>query len=66
MNEKLDITLHEYSFNCGDGCCNNWGNIITINGKELACHNTDTATILTHVLEHLGYEVEVTNTYDEA
>jgi hypothetical protein len=60
---KLKINFHEYSSHCGDGCCFDYGMITTVNGKELPAHNTDTGTIVSQILEHLGYEVEIT--YEE-
>jgi len=64
VKKKLTITLTEYSYECGDGCCTNFGNITNINGVDLDCHNQDTQTILQQVLEHLGYEVDITQNYD--
>lgn len=55
----LKIKLHEYGYHCSDGCCYNYGTITTVNGVELPCHNQDAGTILSQVLEHLGYKVEV-------
>jgi hypothetical protein len=55
--ENLEITLNEYYYDCGDGCCTDYGTITTINGVELDCHNTDTETIVRQILEHLGYKV---------
>ena len=57
--KKLTITLNDYFTQCTDGCCSDYGTITTVNGIELPCHNTDAATILRQILEHLGYEVEV-------
>ena len=62
--DKLNIVLTEYTHECGDGCCTNFGTVTTVNGVELDCHNQDTATILEQVLKHLGYNAEVTNEYD--
>ena len=63
--KKVKIELNEYCCNCGDGCCTNYGTITKVNGKELELHNQDVATILQQVLEHLDYEVEIIETYDE-
>jgi hypothetical protein len=60
----LNIQLNEYNHQCGDGCCDIYGTITTINGVELSCHNQDTYTIVKQILEHLGYEVEITETYN--
>ena len=61
---KLNISLTEYTYECGDGCCTNFGTVTTVNGVDLTCHNQDTETILRQVLEHLGYEVEIKSSYD--
>lgn len=60
----LKVELHEYGYSCGDGCCYNYGTITTVNDIELPCHNQDVETILRQVLEHLGYKVEITSSYD--
>ena len=62
--KKVKISLHEYLYHCGDGCCTDYGTVTTVNGVELEFNNQDTSTILTKVLEHLGYEVEIEQTYD--
>jgi hypothetical protein len=61
---KLKITLEEYCYKCGDGCCTNYGTVTTVNGEEMPLRNQDAATILEQVLQHLGYEVEVEIKYD--
>lgn len=57
--EKVHITLEEYSTTCSDGCCTDYGTVVTVNGKELQFHNTDTPTIIEQILKHLGYEATV-------
>lgn len=57
--KKLNIELNEFCYDCADGCCTNYGTITKINGQELELYNSDTATILRQVLEHLGYDVEI-------
>ena len=61
---KVKIELDKYYYNCGDGCCTNYGTITTVNGKELDLHNEDVATILQQVLTELGYEAEIIETYN--
>lgn len=60
---KVKINLTDYSYTCGDGCCSDYGTKVTVNGVELPCHNSDAQTILIGVLEHLGYEVDLTSEY---
>ena len=62
---KVKVELNEYCHQCADGCCTDYGTITKVNGKELFLHNQDTATILHQVLEELGYDVEVVETYNE-
>lgn len=62
--EELNIELDEYSYDCSDGCCHNYGVITTLNGEELPIHNSDTETILKQVLEHLGYKVNIINKFN--
>ncbi|CAB4138579.1 hypothetical protein UFOVP331_139 [uncultured Caudovirales phage] len=61
---KLNISLTEYTYECGDGCCTNFGTVTAVNGVDLPFHNQDIETILQQVLEHLGYEVEIESKYD--
>ena len=63
--KQVKITLHEYAYHCGDGCCFNYGTITTVNGVQMEAHNTDVQTILQQVLTHLGYSVEIETTYDK-
>ncbi len=62
--EKLKIELKEYEYRCPDGCCYDYGTMVKVNGEETLCHNQDLESILTRVLEHLGYEVEIERIYD--
>ena len=61
--QKLNIDMQEYYNTCGDGCCTDYGTIIKVNGVELPSHNQDAYTILKNVLEFLGYEVEINETF---
>jgi len=63
--KKLKIELNEWNYKCGDGCCDLYGTTTTVNGVELDTQNIDASTILKHVLKHLGYDVEIINTYDD-
>lgn len=64
MKEKVKIELIEYAYECGDGCCTNYGTITKVNGVEIECQNQDTETIIYHILTNLGYEVEVETIYE--
>ena len=60
-NRNLQIELNDYYYNCADGCCTNIGTIVKVNDVELPLHNQDTQTIITQILEHLGFDVNVTS-----
>lgn len=62
--KKIKIELHDYSHECADGCCTDYGTIVKVDGVEMPYINQDTCTILEQVLNHLGYEVEVIETFD--
>ena len=64
MATKVKIELNNYDYDCGDGCCTNYGTITTVNGAELDCHNQDAATIVKQILEHLGFQVELIEKYN--
>lgn len=60
FKQKLKINLNDYWWKCGDGCCDNYGTITTVNGVEMDAHNQDAYTIIKQILTHLGYNVEIT------
>lgn len=71
---KLKITLEDWDYTCGDGCCTDYGTKLYLNGKLLEHPNPeqwnnnyiggDVETALQAVLKELGYEVEVKQVYD--
>lgn len=64
MPKKITIELHDWEHTCSDGCCTAYGTEITINGESIYGYTQDTGQILQIVLEKLGYEVEIIETYD--
>jgi hypothetical protein len=73
--KKVKITLEEWDYTCGDGCCYSYGTRLYLNGKELEHPNPevhdngyvgmDVTTALQSVLKELGYEVEIDLAYSE-
>jgi hypothetical protein len=64
QKKKQVIILDEFSYECADGCCSDYGTRTSVNGVELPFYNQDAGTILEQVLTHLGYEVEVINKFN--
>lgn len=73
MAKKLKIKLESWHYQCGDGCCDNYGTNLYLNGKQLehpipetnnGYLGEDVSTALQAVLKELGYEVIIEETYD--
>ena len=64
VNKSLIIEFNEYDYQCADGCCDNWGFEVRVNGVELNAQNLDVQIQVRQILEHLGYEVEIINKYN--
>jgi hypothetical protein len=67
--KKVKITLEEWDYTCGDGCCYSYGTKVYLDGKELEHPNPEVddnsyvgdnvSTALLAVLKELGYQVEI-------
>jgi hypothetical protein len=64
QNKALDITINHYHYRCGDGCCDEYGIKVIVNGEELPLHNEDLYTQIEQILEHLGYKVNIIEQYN--
>lgn len=72
--KKIKITLDNWHYSCGDGCCDMFGTKLYLNDEELE-HPTpnqtnnylgdDVENALKAVLLKLGYEVEIELKYEE-
>jgi len=64
-NKKIKVELNDYFYSCGDGCCDEYGTVVKVNGQELPYRNEDVPTILMQVLEFLGYEPYIICKYND-
>lgn len=64
--QNVKIELNEFIFTCGDGCFTDFGTIVYVNDVELFGHNQDVGTIVTNILTHLGYKVELIETFNNS
>lgn len=62
--KKVKIVLDEWDSTCGDGCCDTYGTTIYVDGVELDSSEQRSSVILEKVLEYLGYDVKVEETYN--
>lgn len=71
----MKITLKEWDYTCGDGCCYEYGTQILIDGKEVEYYDEeqvvniyvgcDVEVALRSVLKHLGFKnVEIDREYE--
>jgi hypothetical protein len=59
-NELIKVSFEDYEYTCSDGCCHDYGTIVTVNGTELPNHNyQDPGNTVEQVLNYLGYNVEI-------
>ena len=74
-NKSLKITLKEWDYTCGDGCCTEYGTQILIDGKEVEHYDEeqvvnayigcDVEVALKSVLKHLGFgNIEIEREYE--
>ena len=63
----MKIETKDYHWECGDGCCSEFGTILYIDGKQVEDHKfTDAADAYYYVLEKLlGHEVDFINEDEE-
>ena len=72
--KKINIKLESWHYQCGDGCCDNYGTNLYLNDKQLEHPNPDiynngyigedVSTALQAVLKELGYDVIIEETYN--
>jgi len=55
----MRITMQEWTQECGDGCCYDYGVTLTVDGVMVDHHFASYEDALTHVLETLGHEVVI-------
>lgn len=56
--KKITFTIRPYTYECGDGCCSEFGEDWLIDGAEVATgpceHNR-----IQQLFSHLGYDAEI-------
>ena len=57
------IKLESWDYTCGDGCCYEYGIVLTVDGKSITRHFDARAHSLKELLDELGIEAEVTEEF---
>ena len=55
----ITLTLEDWEYTCGDGCCYEYGTDVMINGEKVSTYQISLEQTLREVLEHLGHKVEI-------
>jgi hypothetical protein len=55
----VTVTLQPWDYTCGDGCCSESGQKVTVNGVEVTDYGNQDHVLIRSILEHLGYKVEI-------
>ena len=70
-NSKVKLKFKSWHYQCGDGCCDDFGTDVFVNDEIVENEDGlninsdyDTEGTIKYILEKLGYEVEIENTYE--
>lgn len=61
---KITLAKRSYNYECGDGCCYEYGETWFVNGEEVATGSCEDNR-LQDLLHHLGYEAHIVNENSE-
>ena len=62
-----DIVFDHWDWECGDGCCSEYGINVYVNDYNLGVDGSDTESTLKAMFEFLGYEdVHIEDKYDDS
>lgn len=57
--KKVTLSVQDYHYTCGDGCCDDYGERVFVNGEQInADIYMNAHDAIEQILKHLGYEVE--------
>ena len=60
MKIKIKVSKRPYDYECGDGCCQEWGETWYVNGEEV-CSGPCEDNRMQQLLAHLGFEATIVN-----
>jgi len=55
---KHKITKQDYCYECGDGCCVEWGTVWKVGDQEVY-RGLDNDSAIVDILKHFGIQVEL-------
>lgn len=62
----IKIEVKEWSYTCGDGCCDTYGMDVYVDGVQVNEFDvSEKEALLMAVLKHLGIEAEIVSEYED-
>jgi hypothetical protein len=58
--KQIKVSRRPYDYECGDGCCSEYGETWSVDGVEVA-HGPCDDNRLQQLLKHLGYDARIVN-----
>ena len=62
---KHEVVLSNWRLSCADGCCDDYGCEVYVNGVSVTKRYTDSASSLQLILDALGIDVVVEEEWDD-
>lgn len=65
-NGERYIVFEPYHYTCSDGCCDDYGTKVFVNGFDINCNGDDAVSVLAGIMEFLEVDnVEIDYDYDD-
>lgn len=65
-NGEREIIFKPYHYTCSDGCCDDYGTKVFVNGFDINCNGDDAVSVLAGIMEFLEVDnVEIDYDYDD-
>lgn len=59
MDKKITLSSQYWHWTCGDGCCDEYGEKLLVNGEDIGADlYEDAPEAIEKILKYLGYEVK--------
>lgn len=59
LNKKVTLQTQDWHYTCGDGCCDDYGQRLFVDGNDIEADiYSDAHSAIEKILKHLGFEVE--------
>lgn len=63
---KVIIEIEDWEYECGDGCCYDWGTILRVNGSQLIDRFDGNVYVIEGILQMLDIDYEINYVSEDA